>query len=135
MKIYISKPTTIGYEIFCLQKYLEVVQCLSTKLEEVTSLEEDQALLESMEGNMKIALVYRIERKKILGNQKELVMWLINILSLTKNLNKEALNGNFKNMYLQPMASEQKLLNTGKFSSSEGHFQYQYVRMLLKGYF
>ena len=48
----------------------------------MTSLEQDLEMLEdpSVTGNRRMAVVYRSERKKIMANQIELVLWLINLV-------------------------------------------------------
>ena len=66
-QIFITKPAHLGLELFCLKKYSDVLQMLFDRLEKQSTVSVDEKLLKSdISDNCKMAVVYRLEKKKIL---------------------------------------------------------------------
>mmetsp|Transcript_16492 Transcript_16492/g.28005 ORF Transcript_16492/g.28005 Transcript_16492/m.28005 type:complete len:226 (-) Transcript_16492:159-836(-) len=142
--ILLTKVRDLEFELACMKMYVRIVNFFFFKTEEQqTSLEADLKLrsqfkvqeeLKSkgkfegyLEGseiswNMYMALIYRIERKKILRSQLELGVFLINILEwalaqlklLQTGQKKQAdIEREFKALYLKPM-SQKYMLDEGE---------------------
>ena len=64
------------------------MEIIFTQLESMTTLDQDFTLLAdpTIQGNTRMAIVYRSERKKIAYNQIKLVEWLIQLVKDSESL-------------------------------------------------
>ena len=81
----LSKPSNLKYEKYCVTYYEQLVKFLQSNLERKYTLEADLETLADTDGQKlswaaKMALVYRIEKKKIIRNQIELIAYVRRIL-------------------------------------------------------
>ena len=88
-RLLITRPTNLKYELYCFKYYLQIVHFLSDHFSRVATLEEDLELLTSGEPGsalpqipfqLRMAVVYRSEKKKILRSQENLVRKIIEVL-------------------------------------------------------
>ena len=118
--ILISEPRDLRFEKFCLQKYSEILHAIKSELESKTGLEQD---IEKYEGadvpyREKMALRFRIARKKLIRNQISIIKWLTQIISESTELAKMksygetemAINQEFIKMYMEPMDFENQFI-------------------------
>lgn len=65
-----SKATDLDFELSCMTSYLEIINFLLVRMEQMTSYEQDEEILSdpiaSKSWNEKMATLYRAERKKTL---------------------------------------------------------------------
>jgi len=92
----ISKPLAIRFELHCMREYLKLLEYFLVLKEKETTLAEDTELLETMtqkEGwtyNMRFAVIYRAERKKILHSQVRLLKTVVPMLEQVFQLQRES---------------------------------------------
>ena len=70
----LTKPRDCLFEVYVFGIYKQILEHVQGTLENNTSLEKDQELLaEEINWNVKMAIVYRVERKKIIRSQLNLI--------------------------------------------------------------
>ena len=70
----LTKPRDLFYEVFTFSFYKNVLEYVKLGMEMKSSLEKDQELLkQDMDWNLRMAIVYRSERKKIIRSQLHLI--------------------------------------------------------------
>ena len=88
-RILLTRPTNLFYEQYVFNFYLQVLQYISDQQNKVTTLEEDLELLERGEpGNpnppisfeLRMAVTYRAEKKKIIRSQINLIQKVLTVL-------------------------------------------------------
>lgn len=73
-QIMLTKPRDLFYEVFTFSFYKNVLEYVKLGMEMKSSLEKDQELLkQDMDWNLRMAIVYRSERKKIIRSQLHLI--------------------------------------------------------------
>ena len=118
-----SKPSNLYFERFCLAYYSDIVDFILKNLERRTTAEEDQLLLDSdpsLDWGMRMAIVYRIEKKKILRSQQHLLEFFKTLLKNTEAClaNEGAADDAFRKLTLSATAEEQEW-RRGAVSESE----------------
>ena len=90
-----TRMSNLAFERHCLKRYEEIIQSLMKRLEEMSTLEEDLKLLavSTPNGNVKAkarltpnqrcALIYRIERNRIIKSQLEIIRYLQQVFDLS----------------------------------------------------
>jgi hypothetical protein len=69
--VLLTKPVNLAYESHCLKFYKDLLVLLKMNMEKTDSLESDLARLEGAEEltwGMRMAIAYRVEKKKIVRN-------------------------------------------------------------------
>ena len=90
--IMLTKIVNLDLEKICLEKYYNTVKNNLAKLENFSTLEADQELLDErvddlkLSANQKFALIYRSEQKKILRSSLEIVSFLRKCLEKSEGL-------------------------------------------------
>lgn len=88
-RILLTRPTNLFYERYVFSFYLQVLRYIADKLEQKATLEEDLELLSRGEpGNplpaisfeLRMAVVYRSEKKKIIRSQINLIQKVSTVL-------------------------------------------------------
>ena len=88
-RILLTRPTNLFYEQYVFSFYLQVLKYIADQLNNVSTLEEDLELLERGEpGNphppisfeLRMAVTYRAEKKKIIRSQINLIQKVITVL-------------------------------------------------------
>lgn len=81
-KIFMSRPTLIAYEKYIMRYYLQICNYIQAQMNKVATLEQDLDMLKRgqpghpgapLDFKMRMAVVYRAEKKKILRSQINLV--------------------------------------------------------------
>ena len=77
-----TRPVTLAYEVYVFEYYLKLIEWIQAQLHEISTLENDQELLKSGEPGspnppisfeLRMAIVYRLEKKKIMASQVNLI--------------------------------------------------------------
>lgn len=88
-RILLTRPTNLFYEQYIFSFYLQVLKYVMDQLNNVATLEQDFELLDRGEpGNplppisfeMRMAVVYRAEKKKIIRSQINLIQKVLQVL-------------------------------------------------------
>jgi len=94
-KLLISRPTTILYEQFVMTYYLQVCNFIQLQMNKVSTLEQDLEMLkrgepghpgQPLEFRVRMAVVYRSEKKKILRSQINLIQKVQHVLNNCENI-------------------------------------------------
>lgn len=115
----LTRAKNLYYERYCLSFYGDIVDFLLTNCQRKTTVEQDLAMLKDMDGSdgkpkmawgMRMAFVYRIEKKLILRNQAQLISLFKDILKDTEKSLLEAKGGSdetFRKLTLKETSDEQ----------------------------
>jgi len=88
-RILLTRPVNLFYERYVFSYYLQIVSYVSDQLALVSTLEQDEELLKRGEPGstepaisfeLRMAVVYRLEKKKILRSQINLVKKVLEVL-------------------------------------------------------
>ena len=76
------KPTDIDYEIFVFDHYVRFMEFLLKIKERKSTIDEDIELLKdrSLHYTKRFALIYKVEKKKIVSSNLDLSKFILNIL-------------------------------------------------------
>lgn len=94
-RILLTRPTNLFYERYIFSFYLQVLNYVADELNKVATLEEDFELLDRGEpGNphppiefeMRMAVVYRSEKKKIIRSQINLIQKVFQVLQSVEDV-------------------------------------------------
>ena len=105
----LTKPKSIPYEIYVFQHYLRLMEFLLKVLERIATLEQDFETLKhgDIGYQKRFAIVYRVEKKKIIRSNIDLARYVLNILNAVTNDPKI----DFKKLYME----ETELEKSGKY--------------------
>jgi hypothetical protein len=107
--VHISKCVDLEFELCCMELYENIINHHIQENEESTTLAKDLDILmkNQVSGNLRMAVVYRAERKKILYSQKLMIKYLSKVLKESNKLKKASkmidpseVNQMFKKLYL-----------------------------------
>ena len=85
-RILLTRPTILSYELYVFNYYLQICSFVQSQLNKVATLEQDLELLcrgepghpgEPINFEMRMAVVYRAEKKKIMRSQINLIQKII----------------------------------------------------------
>ena len=81
-EVLISRPTNIEYEKYIFQEYVDILQIILTEFNKKSSLEDDHELYlkPNQSWMLKMAVLYRIELKKIIQSQLTLISKILQVL-------------------------------------------------------
>ena len=87
-EVMISTPTDLLYEKHVLDHYLQILAFIGKKINDTTTLDEDLEMLEkgTLSNNMRMAITYRSEQKKIIKSQINIVSKTLEVLNLIKSI-------------------------------------------------
>ena len=83
--ILLTRPISLPYECYCLKYYKELLTLLQMNMEKYDTLESDLEKLASdkqLTWGMRMAILYRSEKKKIVRNQIDLVTHMAKVCEL-----------------------------------------------------
>lgn len=148
-KVLLTKAEDLDFEHACLSIYHGFITNLASQKQYTTTIEEDEELLKTSKDNFRLtmALFYRIDRKKLLRSQLELIELLLGIIEAAIDMRKQMQEGTYEKscnveymkLYLSPMPSEKKQVkeivkNYPRFDNEEDEHWFQFRRISMRQY-
>ena len=87
-EVMLSTPTDLLYEKHIFELYFAILNIIETKMTTETTLEDDLNLLrtDDLSWEMKMAVTYRFEKKKIIKSQMNIVRKTLDIITCMKDV-------------------------------------------------